>query len=524
MVQQEISQQRILVVDDTPKNIQVIGAILREKEYLISIASSGQMALEAIEKSQPDLILLDIMMPEMDGYEVCERIKSNPKTKDIPVIFLSAITETLDKVKAFGLGAVDYITKPIESKELLARVDTHLKIDALQKELKYVNKNLEYLVEMRTSELQVTQSYLANVINSMPSIIIGIDLNGSIINLNHEAERTASLLLGDVIRKNIKDAFPDYAKYYDEILSLLKEGKSFTRNKVLIQKKSNVYFFDIKSYPLYDEDEIVGGVLRIDDATEVMKQDKLKTRFEREKMTALGEVVIGVAHEINTPVGGALTSISALKQKTEMLDQLFTSQKMKQKDFESYLKDADELGGVALKNINRASEIISQFKGIAVDYGRYNPSSFYLKERVCLLLETMATEIKDKKCMVDINCPSSLEATLNKESFDQIMGNLITNSLIHGFDEVEGGIISIDIQLNNDALQIIYSDSGKGMPVDDEQKLFTPFFTTRRGSECVGLGLAIVYNLVTIKMGGKISFTNAKGKGLSFKIELPQVD
>ncbi|THB74930.1 MAG: hybrid sensor histidine kinase/response regulator [Gammaproteobacteria bacterium] len=524
MVQQEISQQRILVVDDTPKNIQVIGAILREKEYLISIASSGQMALEAIEKSVPDLVLLDIMMPEMDGYEVCERIKSNPETEDIPVIFLSAITETLDKVKAFGLGAVDYITKPIEAKELLARVDTHLKIDALQKELKYVNKNLEYLVEMRTSELQVTQSYLANVINSMPSIIIGIDLNGDIINLNHEAERTAALLLGDVIRRNIRDAFPDYAKYYDEILSLLKEGKLFSRNKVLIQKKPNDHFFDIKTYPLFDEDEIVGGVLRIDDVTEVMKQDKLKTKFEREKMAALGEVVIGVAHEINTPVGGALTAISALKQKTAMLDQLFAGNQMKQKDFESYLKEANEFEGIALTNINRASEIISQFKGIAVDYARYNPSSFYLKERICLLLETMSTELKEKKCSVDINCPDSLEVTLNKESFDQIMGNLLTNSLIHGFDGIEGGIINIDIELNNDALQIVYSDNGPGIPLEDEHKLFTPFFTTKRGSECVGLGLSIVYNLITLKMEGKISFTNTKGKGLSFKIELPQVD
>ena len=524
MIEQEIPKQRILVIDDTAKNIQVIGAILREEDYLISIASSGKMALEAIEKSIPDLILLDIMMPEMDGYEVCRRIKSNPLTQNIPVIFLSAITETLDKVKAFGLGAVDYITKPIESKELLARVNAHLKIDSLQKKLMYVNKNLERLVEMRTRELQKTQSYLANVIDSMPSSIIGFELNGDITNLNQEAKRVASLLSGDVLRKDIREVFPAYDKFYDEMFESLNHGRIFSKSKLLFESDAGQKYFNLKSYPLYIEDEIVGGILRIDDVTETIRLEKLKTRFEKEKMAALGDIVVGVAHEINTPVGGALTSMSGLKSKTDKIRQQYSSNNMTQTDFEKFLKTADQFEDIVLENINRAADVVSHFKGIAVQYDRDEISSFYIKERIELILETMAAEIKEKNCAIELNCPQQLEVILNIKSFDQIIGNLLSNSLIHGFENIQGGVISIDIELQQDMLVIIYSDNGQGISLEDEDRVFTPFFTTKRGTECIGLGLAIIYNLVTLKMGGKMSFVNTVDKGISYTIKLMQVD
>ena len=118
----------ILIVDDAPKNIQVLGTILKENGYQIKAAMDGKQALAAVEKSLPDLILLDIMMPEMDGYETCKALKENPVTKDIPVIFLTAKNETDDVVRGFELGAVDYITKPFNSAELLARVNTHMSL------------------------------------------------------------------------------------------------------------------------------------------------------------------------------------------------------------------------------------------------------------------------------------------------------------------------------------------------------------------------------------------------------------
>lgn len=116
----------ILIVDDTPQNIQILGGMLRKQDYEVIVAKNGIQALKVVEQVLPDLILLDVMMPEMDGYQTCQQLKESPLTKDIPVIFLTALTESEDMVKGFKLGAVDYVPKPFHVTELLARVKTHL--------------------------------------------------------------------------------------------------------------------------------------------------------------------------------------------------------------------------------------------------------------------------------------------------------------------------------------------------------------------------------------------------------------
>lgn len=126
--------ERILIVEDTPENIQALVGILKDKGYQTSIATNGKQALDLLERVRPDLVLLDIMMPEMDGFEACRRIKGNPAWRDIPIIFLTAKTETEDIVRAFELGAVDYVPKPFSAHELLARVNTHLTLDRLNRE------------------------------------------------------------------------------------------------------------------------------------------------------------------------------------------------------------------------------------------------------------------------------------------------------------------------------------------------------------------------------------------------------
>jgi adenylate cyclase len=127
-------QGRILVVDDTSANIQAVTAILREHGYQISVATNGRQALAVLERVRPDLILLDVLMPEMDGFEACRRIKHNPAYQDIPIIFLTAKTDATDIVRGFELGAVDYVPKPFNAYELLARVNTHLTLDRLNRQ------------------------------------------------------------------------------------------------------------------------------------------------------------------------------------------------------------------------------------------------------------------------------------------------------------------------------------------------------------------------------------------------------
>ncbi|MFQ6044331.1 MAG: response regulator, partial [Candidatus Poribacteria bacterium] len=126
----------VFIVDDVAKNLQVLGTVLKEQSYRIAFATNGRQALENLKNIQPDLILLDVMMPEMDGYQVCQRLKEDDRTKEIPVIFLTAKTETEDIVKGFDLGAVDYVTKPFNSVELLARVRTHLELKRTREKLK----------------------------------------------------------------------------------------------------------------------------------------------------------------------------------------------------------------------------------------------------------------------------------------------------------------------------------------------------------------------------------------------------
>ncbi len=150
-------QTEILVVDDTLENIQVLSGMLKQKGYKVRPVTSGKMALQTARHSPPDLVLLDISMPEMDGYEVCTRMKADPGLKDIPILFISALSDTSDIVKAFTLGGEDYIAKPFKLEEVLKRVETHLQKRNQQLRLEEYNRHLEELVETKSRELTAVQ-------------------------------------------------------------------------------------------------------------------------------------------------------------------------------------------------------------------------------------------------------------------------------------------------------------------------------------------------------------------------------
>jgi DNA-binding response OmpR family regulator len=153
----------ILIVDDKPHNIMLLSSMLKQAGYNVKSTTSGMDALQEVKNDPPGLILLDINMPEMDGYEVCRKLKSDEKSKDIPVIFLSAMTETEDKVKGFENGGIDYITKPFQFEEVKVRVKNHIALSELKIELKKHNENLEKLVRERTMELEAAYKRLRNI-------------------------------------------------------------------------------------------------------------------------------------------------------------------------------------------------------------------------------------------------------------------------------------------------------------------------------------------------------------------------
>jgi response regulator RpfG family c-di-GMP phosphodiesterase len=159
-------QGNILVVDDVPANLTLLIGILKEKGHRVRPVPSGKLAIMAVEHEPPDIILLDIMMPVMDGYETCRHLKENPKTRDIPVVFLTAKAEVEDEMKGFELGAVDYITKPISPPVVLARVQTHLRLKRMQDSLKDQNQFLDAEVQNRTKDLVASQDKLEYLIQT----------------------------------------------------------------------------------------------------------------------------------------------------------------------------------------------------------------------------------------------------------------------------------------------------------------------------------------------------------------------
>ena len=179
---------RILVVDDTPANLQALAAILKEKGYQISVATNGQQALDVLGRVQPDLILLDVMMPEMDGFETCRRLKVSDQLRHIPVIFLTGKTDTTDIVRGFELGAVDYVAKPFNAHELLARVNTHLTVDQLRRSLAGKNVELARAHELvrRAFGRYVSEEVATSILQSPE----GLELGGE--------EREVAILMSDL--------------------------------------------------------------------------------------------------------------------------------------------------------------------------------------------------------------------------------------------------------------------------------------------------------------------------------------
>ncbi len=243
---------------------------------------------------------------------------------------------------------------------------------------------------------------------------------------------------------------------------------------------------------------------------------------QSEKLAALGELVAGVAHEINTPVGIGVTAASHLELKTREVGGLHQGGKLKRSDLESYLKTASESAGAILSNLTRAAELIRSFKQVAVDQSTQERRTFKLKEYIDGVLLSLRPKLKKTRHQVVVECPDDLELDTYPGAFSQILTNLVMNSLIHAFADQEQGEIRIRAAREAGTLELRYSDNGCGMDDAIRSRIFEPFYTTRRGQGASGLGLHIVYNLVTQFLGGRITCESAPGRGTTFILHIPQ--
>lgn len=240
------TKSRILIVDDNPQNLQVLGRLLQEKDYEIEFATNGKAALEWVESGQFDLILLDINMPEMDGFEVCSEIRKNIKMKNIPVIFLSAYTDRESILKGFELGGQDYVAKPFDSRELVVRVKTHLSLKNSLEQLESVNKYLEDKVKERTLQLSEANKNL----ESLNLKLMELDrAKSDFLNLiSHEIRTPLNGILGPL--ELLKDPVSsDESRELIELLdSSVKRLENFSINALLITQ--------LKTRPVINKEDI----------------------------------------------------------------------------------------------------------------------------------------------------------------------------------------------------------------------------------------------------------------------------
>ena len=240
-----------------------------------------------------------------------------------------------------------------------------------------------------------------------------------------------------------------------------------------------------------------------------------------EKLAALGELVAGVAHEINTPVGVALSAGSTLAEKNQTLAGLFAQGEMKRSDLTQFLEDSREGTEMILMNLERASNLIRSFKLVAADQVSENRRLFNVKKYIEEILLSLRPKLKKTNIRVEIVCDEDLAIESYPGAFSQILTNLIINTLTHGFDPDQSGVIRIEASRADGKLVLRHADNGKGMPAAVRDHIFEPFFTTARSQGSTGLGMHIVFNIVTRTLGGAIVCESTPGQGAVFVITMP---
>lgn len=240
-----------------------------------------------------------------------------------------------------------------------------------------------------------------------------------------------------------------------------------------------------------------------------------------EKLAALGGLVAGIAHEINTPVGNAVTAASFLAKEVDGLAEAFDGQTLTASGMRSFLESAGESVRLTLSNCERAAELIHGFKQVAVDQTSGERRRFNLAEYVAEVLLSLKPQFKRTPHRVDTYIPDDIELNSYPGAFSQVLTNLMTNSLMHGFDDGRSGVIDLAARVEGDMLEMIYSDNGKGIPVELQSQVFEPFFTTRRGSGGSGLGLNIIHNIVHRTLGGSLTLDSQQGRGVHFTFRFP---
>jgi signal transduction histidine kinase/streptogramin lyase len=243
---------------------------------------------------------------------------------------------------------------------------------------------------------------------------------------------------------------------------------------------------------------------------------------QSEKMASLGSLVAGIAHEINTPVGVGVTAASTLQEWAQRLLESHREGRLTRSELDSFIAVCGDSTQILMTNLQRAAELIRGFKQVAVDQSNDERQRFRLKDYLDEILLSLAPRLSRTGHTVAVDCPGALELDSFPGALAQVLTNLITNSLVHAFPDGRKGRITIEARADGDSVVLRYADDGAGIAPDHLNRIYDPFFTTRRGAGGSGLGLHIVYNLVTQRLGGAITARSTLGQGASFEVRLPE--
>ena len=277
----------------------------------------------------------------------------------------------------------------------------------------------------------------------------------------------------------------------------------------------------LKQYSDALESKVTERTLALSQSVEQLQQAQSQL-IESEKLAALGGLVAGVAHEVNTPLGIAVTATSVLSETLDSLRQQFTAQTLTSQQFSDLLAQASDSTQMLVNNLQRAARLVRDFKQTAVDQVSEARSQFQVEQVLRALIASLHPETRKVPVEPLLECPSGLQMNSLPGVLTQVLANLILDSVRHAFADQAAPLIEIRLQEQGEQVLLDYRDNGCGVPESLRERIFEPFFTTKRGSGGSGLGLNIVYNLVTRKLGGKLEFSSQPGQGVHFRLSLPR--
>ncbi|MFW6359260.1 MAG: response regulator [Chroococcales cyanobacterium] len=501
----------ILIVDDQSANLGLLLEFLKDYSFKIILAHDGENAIEKAEKRLPDIILLDVIMPGIDGFETCRRLKESPATKDIPIIFMTALSETIDKVKGLTIGAVDYITKPFEFDEVLVRIQLHLRLRQLNQQLLKQNERLaQEIKERKKSEETIREQ--AKLLDITTDAIFVQDLSGRILYWNKGAERLYGWKSEEAIAKNALELLypetaPPLKTPQQNVLSLGKWQGELHQ----IKKDTSKVIVESRWTLVSSEEGEPKSILTVN--TDITEKKQLESQFLRaQRLESLGILAGGIAHDLNNILTPIMMSIQLLE-----------------------LKLTDEQSEVWLEivesNVKRGADLVKQV--LSFSRGMEGERTLIQVKHIISEIKKIIQETFTKSIDISIDVSPDLGVIYGDVTqLHQVLLNLCVNA---GDAMPTGGKLTIsadNIYLDENYARmyleaqvghyilIRVSDTGVGMNKGTIERIFEPFFTTKERGKGTGLGLSTALGIIK-SHGGFVTVDSELGKGTTFKVYLP---